>query len=348
MKIALTVDPEIPVPPRHYGGIERIVDMLVRGLLKKGHDITLFAHPDSDVPCQLVPYPALQSQPKRDLLRNMCCVSSNVIKGRYDLVHSFARLAYLSPLLPMKIPKIMSYQRPITHRSVVWGERLSRHTLYFTALSRYIGKRYEKKTNFSVIYNGVQMSKFTFQPKVSEDAPLLFLGRVEWIKGPHLAIEVASRCSRKLIIAGNIPLGEKHQIYFKEYIKPHLDGDWIQYVGPVDDAQKDKLLGSACAMLMLILWDEPFGIVMAEALACGTPVIGLRRGAIPEIVQDGVNGFVCENVEETVLAVNRIGQIDRKKCRQVAEEKFSDSAIVDAYEKRYLKIISDQRLVKKS
>src|SRR6266571_1769131 len=135
MRVAISVDPEIPVPPRLYGGIERIVDMLVRGLTRRGHQVTLFAHPESQVPCELSPYPRLRSRHKSDTVANMWHVSSAIRRGDFDLLHSFARLAYTAPLLARPIPKIMSYQRKISPRSVELGNVLSRGTLHFSGCS---------------------------------------------------------------------------------------------------------------------------------------------------------------------------------------------------------------------
>jgi glycosyltransferase involved in cell wall biosynthesis len=184
-----------------------------------------------------------------------------------------------------------------------------------------------------VVYNGVPVGAYDFRPGVSSDAPLMFLGRIEWIKGAHLAIEAARAAGRRIVIAGNIPV--EHRDYFRQYIEPSIDGDRVSFVGPVDDQQKNELLGRAAALLMPILWDEPFGIVMAEALACGTPVIGLRRGAVPEIVNDGVTGFVADDVAGLVAGINRVTTIDRAACRASAESLFSDRVIVDAYESLY-------------
>ena len=341
LRIAITTDPEIPVPPTHYGGIERIVDLLVRGLVKRGHDVTLFAHRDSDVPCTIVPYPGLESQSKRDLLFNMWTVSSKVLRQPYDLVHSFGRLAYLLLMLPLRMPKLMSYQRPASPRSVSWGERLARGTLNFSVPSRFLLGSFAGRANWYVVHNGVPIATYDFRDQVDDGAPLMFLGKVEDIKGPHLAIEVALRSGRSLVIAGNVPDGPQHRAFFDEKISPHVDGKMIQYVGPVTDVQKNDLLGGAAAFLMPVLWDEGFGIVMAEALACGTPIIGLNRGAMPEVVEDGVNGFLCESVDEMVAAVGRIQSIDRRACRRVAELKFSDQAIVDAYEELYRKVLDN-------
>jgi len=340
LSIAITVDPEVPVPPRLYGGIERIVDMLVRGLMQRGHDVTLFANPESRVSCHLLAYPGLASQNKIDTMANMWHVSKAIQRGCFDVVHCFARLAYLVPLLPLRIPKIMSYQRGVTSRTVRFGNLLSRGTLSFTACAAHLIRRWQSDSNFHVIYNGVPLDTYQCTVRVDSDAPLVYLGRVEEIKGVHLAIEVAKKSGRRLIIAGNIPQAEHHRRYFAERIQPHVDGETVQYVGAVDDAAKNELLGNSAAMLMPLLWEEPFGIVMAEALACGTPVIGLRRGSLPEIVESGVNGFVCDSVDEMATAIGHIAEIDRRACRRIAEEKFSDRVIVDCYERLYREMLA--------
>lgn len=336
MRIAITVDPEIPVPPLHYGGIERIVDLLIRGLIERGHHITLFAHPDSKLPCQLLPYPALRSQARMDLLRNMWHVSSHVLKQRVDIVHSFGRLAYLTPLLPLPLPKLMSYQRHISSRSVQLSSSLARQSLHFTGCSRSLIAAYVNQPNWHVVYNGVPAFKYVYQAVVPPDAPLVFLGRVEEIKGPHIAIEIARLTGRKLIIAGNVPPDAQSQTFFSNRIAPHLNEQRIVYIGPVDDADKNVLLGQAAALLMPVLWDEPFGIVMAEALACGTPILGFPRGAIPEVIQHGINGFLGISAAELAHAVCRLNQISRYNCRRILEEKFSDQAVVDGYERLYI------------
>jgi glycosyltransferase involved in cell wall biosynthesis len=339
----MTADPDIVVPPKHYGGIERIIDMLVRGLTARGHEVTLFAHPESAVPCRLEAYRGRRSDSTSATLQNVWRVSSKLLKDRFDIVHSFGRLAYLMPVLPAALPKLMSYQRAITGRSVAWGERLAHGTLHFSGCSRHLIAAFSRRANWHVVYNGVPLAKYTFQMTVPADAPLVFLGRVEEIKGPHLAIEVARRSQRRLIIAGNIPAETMHREFFDRQIAPHLDGEQIEYVGPVNDEQKNDLLGRAAAFLMPILWDEPFGIVMAEALACGTPVIALNRGSVPEIVEHQRNGLVCDSVGQMVDAVMRVGEIDRRACRTIMEERFSDQAITAAYDALYLKIIQDCR-----
>jgi len=337
MKIAITADPMIPVPPLLYGGIERIIDMLIKGLVDRGHEVVLYAHRDSKVPCELIPYKGTSASSVFDTLKNMQQVST-IRKGGFDLVHSFGRIAYLSRLLPTAIPKVMSYQREPTIKRIQLAMRWAKKdSLYFTGCSAYIADQIKPYAPAYAIPNGVPLDVYDYQEKVDEDAPFTFLGRIEHIKGTHLAVQVAQQTNRRLIIAGNIPEAPEHQQYFKEQVAPHLN-DRIQYIGPVNDEQKNKMLGESHAFLMPILWNEPFGIVMAEALACGTPVIGMERGSVPEVVQNGINGFKCQNLEEMVAAVAKIPEINRAECRRIAAERFSDKAIVDAYETLYQQI----------
>ena len=340
-RIAITVDPEIPVPPVLYGGIERIVAQLVEHLADWGVEVLLFAHPESQSPVtRLAAYPALQSNGPWNTVRNTGYVTAQVLAARPQLVHSFGRLAYLLPLLPLPLPKVMSYQREISAGSIEQGEKLARGTLHFTACSRNLMARYADRPNWSAIHNSVPPSAYDFQSSVAADAPLMFLGRVEEIKGPHLAIQIAQRTGRRLILAGNRPAGEHHDLFYREHIEPHLDGRQIHYVGPVNDAQKNELLGQSAALLMPVLWEEPFGIVMAEALACGTPVIGLRRGAVPEVVEHGRNGFVGDTADDLVQAVRRLSDLARIDCRADMEQRFSSGKMASEYLRLYARLIA--------
>lgn len=329
MRIALTADPELPVPPRHYGGIERIIDMLARELVRRGHDVTLFSNPASECPVSRVAWPGLNSAGKLDTARNAAILARHVVAGGYDVVHSFSRIAYLMPILPLRVPKIMTYQRAITRRSVRVGHALSGGTLAFTAISTWMLREVADVGCWRVVPNGVPLDTYTFQAAVEERAPLMFLGRIEEIKGPHLAIEVARRAGRPLVIAGNIPA--EHRQWADTYVLSHVDGQNIRYVGPVDDEQKCALLCNAAALLMPILWDEPFGIVMTEAMACGTPVLGLRRGAVSEVVDDGVTGYICDDIAGLASAVGQLKRIDRAACRARVERFYSADAVAEAY-----------------
>jgi glycosyltransferase involved in cell wall biosynthesis len=342
MRIAITVDPYIPVPPDHYGGIERIVDFLVRGLMKRGHQVTLFAHPGSTVEAALVSYGYPPHLGLHARATELWQLGHLLWKRRrdFDLIHSFGRLAALLPVLPDRaLAKVQSYQRLIPWRSVGIAARLGGPSMYLTACSAsMLGGRtngYQCRT----IFNGVDIAKYECVPWVPPEAPLIVLGRIERIKGTHNAIAIAKLARRRLVIAGNKVPGPEGEEYFRRYIEPAIDKEGITYVGPVNDERKNVLLGSGAALLMPIEWEEPFGIVMAEALACGTPVIGFGRGSVSEVVRDGMTGFVCHTVQEAAASVARLGEIDRRAARADCEERFSDTAVVDAYERLYVQMV---------
>jgi glycosyltransferase involved in cell wall biosynthesis len=338
LHIVLTADPELPVPPKHYGGIERILDMLARGLVTRGHDVTLFAHPESASAGRLVSWPGASSLSVADSVHNAATLARWVMCNSVDIVHSFSRIAYLTPILPMSLPKLMTYQREISPRTVRFGHTLSHGTLAFTAISDWMMQHVKHIGRWAMIPNGVPLATYTYRPTVAPDAPLVFLGRLEQIKGPHLAIEIARRTGRRLIIAGNIP--DEKRGWVEVNVMPHVDGDRVRYIGPVDDKQKNDLLGEAAAFLMPILWEEPFGIVMAEALACGTPVLGLARGAVPEVVEHGVTGFVEKDIDGIVVAIDRLASIDRSACRRRCETLYSEDVVVQGYLSLYAESLS--------
>jgi glycosyltransferase involved in cell wall biosynthesis len=346
MRVAITADPYYPVPPRLYGGIERVVDMLVRGLVKRGHDVTLFAHPESSTPGTLIPYGVSPHVGWRARTIELWQVGSVLFRrqAEFDVIHSFGRLAALAPVLPLRwLPKIQTYQRDqVPWTGVRRAALLASDSIRFTACSAWVCSARARQDRYGgqwrVIFNGVDMAKYDFVPRVAPEAPLVFLGRLEAIKGAHHAIAIARAAGRTLIIAGNRV--ESSADYFACKLAPHLNGTAVTYVGPVDDAEKNILLGSAAALLMPVEWDEPFGIVMAEALACGTPVIGFARGSVPEIVRDGINGYLCRTVEEAAAAVLRLTEIDRLAVRADCEARFSDAVIVAAYERLYIESLT--------
>lgn len=340
LKIAVTADPFIPVPPHLYGGIERIIDMIVQGYIERGHEVTLIAHPDSKpyAGCRFIPYTSEQDR----IISNTITITRAYYRHGFDLIHSFSRLLYLLPLLPLRVPKLMSYQREPSTGQIQKAMKIARkNTLSFTGCSNYISDQIKPYAPAYTVYNGVPLSRYHFNATIADDAPLVFLGRIEPIKGTHVAVEVAKNTGRKLIIAGNIPDAERS--YFTEQIQPHVDGEQIQYIGSVNDQQKDQLLQNALALLMPIQWNEPFGIVMAEAMACGTPVIGFGRGSVPEVISNRKTGFVCRSTEEMENAVSQVHMISREEVRRSCEERFSDQKITEDYLHLYTHLISRSR-----
>lgn len=343
MRLLMTVDPEIEVPPLTYGGIERIVDALVRGLRAEGHHLGLVAKAGSTCPAdEIFAWPGGRSQSVQDTLANMWTLRRVVRDFRPDVIHSFSRIAYLLPHLRGPVPIAMSYQREPTPRTVGLAARLAASdVLTFTGCSDYIANRGRPAGGLWYgIPNFADTDALTFSSDVLADAPLVFLSRVESIKGAHWAIEIARRTGQRLVIAGNHAESGEEGAYWREQIAPWIGRDGIEYVGPVDDVQKNALLGRARAMVVPIQWNEPFGIVFAEALACGTPVISCPRGALPEIVRPGIDGFLIESIEEGCEAVAKLGTIDRAACRRRAEDHFSARAVVA----RYLELYAGMRL----
>jgi len=333
MRILLTADAELPVPPKLYGGIERIIHLLARRFGELRHDVGLVAHRDSTGACnRLFPWPGATSTNHGDCLRNAVALRSAVADFDPHVIHSFSRLLWLLSLKTDRRPKIMSYQREPTARTVAWSHRWHGHRLSFTGCSKSICERGQRAGgDWTAIPNCVDTHTLTFVSSVPDDAPLVFLSRIERIKGVHNAIAIARQSGRRLVIAGNVIEHGESARYFREEIKPQLGRDGIEFVGPVDDAQKNKLLGQAAALVVPIEWEEPFGIVFAEALACGTPVISSPRGALPEIVRHGVDGFLVNDVASGAAAVAKLGQISRGNCRQRAESQFGLEVVAEKY-----------------
>jgi glycosyltransferase involved in cell wall biosynthesis len=343
MRILLTADPEIEVPPRLYGGAERLVDGLLRQLKSDGHEVGLAARKGSQSPADaFFSWPGGSSQVAMDTIANSWTLWNAVRAFRPDVIHSFSRLAYLPPLLRGRIPIVMSYGRDPTPRTVRMAVRLAaRNVLAFDGCSDYIaGLGRRGGGEWHAIPNFVDTEFLTYSPRVEPDAPLLFLSRVEEIKGAHWAIEIAKRCKQRLIIAGNHGETGGEGEYWRNVIVPQLGRDGIEYVGPVNDEQKNKLYGESKALLVPIQWDEPFGLVFAEAMACGTPVISCPRGGLPQIVRQGIDGFLIKSVEEGCEAVGKIGRIDRAGCRKQIVDNFTQRVIVARFVQLYRQMIA--------
>ena len=331
MKILMVMDPGILVPPKDYGGIERMVEIIAIEYTRMGYAVHLLVTPGSNVEsCTIYPFGKEGFPPKKvDALKAIPTAWKFLWKHRddYDLVHNFGRLAYLVPLLNHPVKKIMSYQREITNKNIWLINKLPNKNLFFTACSKNLLSRIEGYGSWASIYNAIIFSKYELRQNVEADAPLIFLGRLERVKGCHTAIEVAKKTCHRLIIAGNISTLPEEIDYFEKEILPHVDGEQIIYTGALNDEQKDHWLGKSKALIFPIEWNEPFGIVMIEAMACGTPVIGYNRGSVNEVIDEGITGFKVNSIDEMLDAVKRVAEIDREQCREYAKKRFEASVV---------------------
>jgi glycosyltransferase involved in cell wall biosynthesis len=329
------MDPGILVPPKGYGGHERLVYMFAQQYLKLGHEVHLLVTTGSKVPgCTVHDFGKEGFPPKKkDALLAIPTAWKFLWTNRnkFDLIHNFGRLLYLIPILNHKVKKIMTYGREIDAKNIEITNKLPNRNLVFTGCSSDLISRGSDAGRWETVYNAIEFDKYDLAQNILEDAPLMFLGRIEQIKGCHTAIEVARETGHNLIIAGNISPLPEEQEYFKNYIEPHIDGKQIKYVGQVNDVQKNFYLQQAKALLFPIEWNEPFGMVMTEAMACGTPVIGFKKGSVPEVVENGLTGFVVNNKQEMISAIGRLNIINRKLCRQTAFNRFDVSVVANNY-----------------
>ncbi len=329
------------VPPRHYGGIERVVADLADALVTRDHDVTLWAAPGSGTKAHLQSFGRQGEWTRWSNVRNTLGIGMRLRFGRsFDVIHNFGRLAYLAPVFAQRIGKIQTYMRRVNPRNMTLAAKLGARHLIFTAVSDAIRRTGQPGGgDWRVVYNCARPSLYTLTTEVNAaTAPLVFLGRLERCKGAHTAIDVAKGSGRNLIIAGNVSALPEEQEYFEREIRPRIDGEQVKYVGPVDDAQKKALLGGAAALLLPIEWEEPFPVVLPEALLCGTPVLAFPRGGVPEGITHGVSGYVCNDTQAMIAAVSQLPLIDRTRCRREGEKRFSDAVITDHYEMLYREV----------
>jgi glycosyltransferase involved in cell wall biosynthesis len=322
------------VPPHLYGGTERVVSYLTEELVRRGEDVTLFASGDSKTKAKLIPAceRSLRLTKAVDTLALHIVMLEEVIKraGEFDIVHfhidylhySLSRRSRLNHVTTLHgrldLPNLSILYREFTDMPVISISDSQRRALPFAAWA-------------GTVYHGLPPDEFHLRAQ-PEDY-LLFLGRISPEKRVDRAIEIAKRAGRKLKIAAKIDRADRY--YFNKHIKHLLDQPFIEFIGEVGRQEADKLLGGAAALLFPIDWPEPFGLVMIEALACGTPVIAFRCGSVPEVITDGVTGFIVEDIEQAAKAVGRIGQIDRARCRQEFEIRFTDRRMAQDYVKIY-------------
>jgi len=347
MKCLFVMDPYIKVPPDHYGGIERVVADVANTLARRGHEITLWAAPGSRVDGRVEPFGREGEWTRWSNVRNTLRLAGRFAAGgsRFDVVHNFGRLAYLSPIMAHDVPKVQTYMRTVDPANMGTAARLGARRLHYTAVSAAIRDTgLPGGGEWSVIYNCAVPARYPFAADTNpRSAPLVFLGRLDRCKGAHHAITVAERLQRPLIIAGTIsPIGAE-RAYFEEEIKPRIDGRLISYIGPVADDGKSDLLGRAAALLLPIEWEEPFPVVLPESMLCGTPLVAFRRGGVPEGIDHGRTGFLCDTVDEMIALVGRLHELDRRAVRAEAERRFSDEAIATEYETVYARLRDNGR-----
>ena len=335
MKILIIMDPGIPIPVVGYGGHERLVDMFAKEYNRLGHEVHLLITEGSYVPnCTVhglgkVGFPPI----KKDAFKAIFTAWVFLWKHRksFDLIHNFGRLIYLLPVWNNKVKKIMTYGREITGSNINKLLKLPHKNIVFTGCSKNLISRSGANGIWEAVYNAIDFSNYQLTVNLPAQAPLIFLGRIEKIKGCHTAIAIAKLTGNLLIIAGNLsPLAEE-LLYFKEQIEPHIDGHQIIYVGQVNDTEKNEWLGKCKALLMPIEWNEPFGIVMIEAMACGTPVIAFEQGSVSEIVDEEITGYKVKNINEMITAIGKINLIDRANCKKKGAERFDVKLLAMQY-----------------
>ena len=334
MRIALIAPPFIPIPPKRYGGTELFVASLAQGLKKLGRDVVVYTNGESEIPVEIHSlYPKAQWPIKGEFsetLKEMnhtawavkdAAASCDIIhiNNVFGLVHS--RFA--------KVPFVYTVHHE--HDCALSDFYSHYPDAHYVTISDFQRVR-ETMPNLRTIHHGIDLSRYEFRNRKKQY--LSFLGRIAPIKGTHLAIEVAKKSGIPLRIAGEIqPI---FRDYFEAEVKPHIDGRFIEYVGEADLAAKNELLGHPLSLLFPIQWNEPFGLVTIEAMACGTPVLALSGGSVKEIVRDGISGYVCHSVKEMVVRVRDIEtRIPPVSVRQYAEQHFSMDRMAVEYARLY-------------
>lgn len=355
LKIAQVSPLWYPVPPIGYGGTELIVSRLTEELVKRGHKVTLFASADSKTKAKLV------SVVKKNLyslkihwldsgynILNLLEVFSR--EKEFDIIHTHIdKFDYLFRS-QSKVPTIATLHNPIwplkKEKDGEWYNYQAILSSYkkfpnlpYVAISNAYRKNCPTKINFAkTIYHGIYLKELNFNPK--PDNYFVWFGRITRLKGPHIAVKIAKKLNLKLLIAG-ICASKKTEDFFNKEIKPHLSRK-IKFLGKIKNSkEKSELLRKAKALIYPLIWDEPFGIVMIESQACGTPVIAFDKGAVKEVVRNNKTGFIVKNNQEMMRKIKKINQINRMDCRKFVEENFSVDKMIDEYEKLYYKVIKN-------
>lgn len=328
------------VPPPAYGGIELVVSLLTDELVRRGHDVTLFATGDSITLAKLesVHPRAIRLDPtvkEYQVYETLLLSTVYEQADQFDIIHS--HLGY--PALPYaqfsKTPTVHTLHGVFTSDN----EKMYAHARSQPYVSISDAQREPRLglNCLATVYNGIDVDSYKFYAEPNEPPYLAFLGRLSPEKGPHLAIEIAKRTGWRLKMAGKVDVVDRE--FYETELKPQIDGEQIQYLGEANHVQKNALMGGAVATLFPITWREPFGLVMVESMASGTPVIAMNLGSAPEVIADGKTGFLCETVDQCVEALAQIQTLDRAVCRQHVIDHFSVQRMTDHYEAVYRQIL---------
>jgi glycosyltransferase involved in cell wall biosynthesis len=344
MNIAIVAPPFIPVPPPRYGGTELFVAHLARTLHARGHSVVVYANGESQLPCEVRSRHATADWPIVNEQRCLMLQMDHVAWSMADICASDADVVHINDALAVPMARFLGARRAVLtihhpHEPPL-SELYSRHPdLYYVAISAAQASR-ETMPNLSVIHHGIELDDYRFSTQARKY--LAFLGRIAPCKGVREAIDIAHRTGIPLKIAGEIqPLFRR---YWESEVRPLVDGRNIEYVGEADLQAKNELLAGARALVFPIQWEEPFGLVMIEAMACGTPVLALNRGSVPEVIDPGVTGWVCRSVDE-MAEVALTQTVDPVACRRRAEERFSVERMADDYERLYAEIAETEMLI---
>jgi glycosyltransferase involved in cell wall biosynthesis len=334
LRIAMLAPISWRTPPRHYGPWEQVTSLLTEALVARGIDVTLFATKDSWTSAKLdgiCPAPYSEDPSIDAKVWEMLHVAHAFERARqFDLIHNQADFVPLAFSRLVETP-IVTTIHGFSSERIVPAYKEYDDRVNYVAISH--ADRHPDLRYAGTIHHGIPLADFPFDPHGSED--LLFFGRIHPDKGAAEAIAAADRSARRLIMAGIV----QDQKYHEEQIVPALDGRSVIYLGSVGGAARAKTLGSARALLHLINFDEPFGLSVVEALACGTPVIACNRGSMPELIDDGVTGFLVNSLDEAVVAIARIGEIDRAACRAAVSARFTVDLMADRYLRLYRSIL---------
>jgi glycosyltransferase involved in cell wall biosynthesis len=339
MRIGMIAPPWFPIPPRAYGGIEFVVSMLTEGLVRCGHDVTLFASGDSQTRARLsfifarAPFEQIEKGGHLEIVHSLDAYTK---ARQFDVIHDHDGLASraMGALVNRLVgtPVVATLHGPADQ---VTTEILSsmREDLFFIAISDYQRQGFPDLRFVGTIPNAVDVEHMPYSTE--KDDYFLFVGRMIADKGAHTAIEVARRLGVRLILVGKVNEGPERAFY-AEHVEPHLSEN-IHYRGEVEHDVKAELYRRARCTLFPIQWPEPFGLVMIESLAAGTPVIAFRRGSVPEVIEHGRTGFIVETVDEMVEAAAHIDEIDPQECRRAVVERFGIDRFISAHERAYAK-----------